>query len=563
VDWYQVRFPIMPERVAFLGNCQATSLADVFNIYIGPLVDQAAVFVNAQDDDETRQLLNDADIVVVQQFDFPSKITADALKPGARRVLFPMIVAGFYWPFASQPHINSRSVPLGSEDPYPAQLGDRFLNGLIAKGIPTEEAVAKYLALDVSKQVNLDRLVELHLDRQRIRDNQTGISTASFIEARFRDERIFLTPDHPELSLFKLLAGQVYEQIGVSREQIQQALAKLRVSPFPLSALPIHPSVIAHFGLRIADVSTRYQYHDEGKYTFEQYVRRYLNYTWNRDLYEVLRSDAAPAIRIAQLDQALALSPESVKGWLLRSELLCKTERLAEARSAAGEALALDPSDPDVHLALANISIKEGALDEATSAAERAIDIFPHHAPAYRVLSEIATHRRQYSKARDFAWTVTEIEPGRSHAFGLLGSRCLATNDLVEAESAFARAMQMEPHLSGFQNGLATVLERQGRIDEALTIVQGLIDSGTSDAHVYSSLSRLLRHKGDLAGAETAVRRAIALDPSVRGFRDQLADVLEAQGGQNAQPQLAQGLEDPRIRVCSELSPLPTNEFGR
>jgi len=259
----------MPIRVAFFGNCQAQTLGRVYRDYIAPELDQSVVLLDAQYEHRPQQdvsrLLSQVDIVILQQFDFKSRITADVLKPGARRITFPHVTGSFYWPFGNQHHPKDDLSAAGQTGSYPNELGDRFLNRLIRKGVPIDEAVSQYLALDVAKEASLDRFMELHLERQRVRDQQTGFSVAELIEQRFRDERLFLSQGHPDLPLFKLIAEEVYKRLDAPAALIEQALAAQRVSPFPPHEMPIHPSVIRHFGLKFVNDDTRYRYFHEGQ----------------------------------------------------------------------------------------------------------------------------------------------------------------------------------------------------------------------------------------------------------------------------------------------------------
>src|SRR3954468_2613246 len=84
---------------------------------------------------------------------------------------------------------------------------------------------------------------------------------------------------------------------------------------------------------------------------------------------------------------------------------------------------------------------------------------------------------------------------------------------LDAAEAAFRDAIRLDPVLTGFHTALAGVLDRQGRSEEAVGIVNGLIDAGTRDVHVYGQLGHLLLRRGELEAAEAAFRRASETDP--------------------------------------------------
>jgi Flp pilus assembly protein TadD len=539
-------------QIVFFGNCQAEVLAQVFQRRIGPLVDASAQFVDHSKEgakEDVRKLLRHADAFVEQRFDLPSTIETDDLGPQTCRIAFPMVSAGFYWPYANQPHIRNERP---WDPPYPAELGDRFLNGLIAKGTPTNDAVAEYLALDVPGRSGLDRLVELYIQRQRVRDDDTGLDVAGFIEAKYRDQHLFLTPGHPETAIFKLIAHHVYDQLEVPPSLQEQAFSALRETPFPLTQLPIHPSVIKHLGITFANEETRYKYFDEGHYTFEEYIRRYMDYEWNREMFEALGNDAPAGARLEKLQRALLLSPESVRGWHLKSRLLRTVGRLDEAEEAVNRAIAIDPYDPEGPSELAHVLLHAGKIDEAERAAHLALEMFPSHAPACRALAEISARRGDRVAAASFARRAVAAEPGNVDHHALLAEQLLAAGDLAAAEAAFLRAVELEPGVAGLWNGLAEVLHGLGRADEALAIVRRLIAEGSQDPHIHHRLGFFLAQAGELIEAESAFRSAIKLDRDPSGFHRSLADVLARLGRRHEalvvlQAQIDLGSGDPQV----------------
>ena len=134
---------------------------------------------------------------------------------------FPSVVAGFYWPYANQVHVRT---PKGEINPlYPGQLGDRFLNGLIIKGIDPRSALETYLNLDVAKVAGLDRLFELSMQNQRNRET-SAVSTSHLYLNNITGTSICLSPYHPNLLVFKAIARQVYAMVGISNARIEEAL---------------------------------------------------------------------------------------------------------------------------------------------------------------------------------------------------------------------------------------------------------------------------------------------------------------------------------------------------
>jgi len=79
--------------------------------------------------------------------------------------------------------------------------------------------------------------------------------------------------------------------------------------------MPIHPAVLAHFGMRTPSADYRYPMLDEGFFSFEQHCRRYWTYDFNRLLHSAIaKAETNPSEAIPELRLALERSPESRGG---------------------------------------------------------------------------------------------------------------------------------------------------------------------------------------------------------------------------------------------------------
>jgi tetratricopeptide (TPR) repeat protein len=271
-----------------------------------------------------------------------------ASETGALCVLLPLISALSMCPCSGRAHPRNAPAPyLDPSGPYDAELGDSFLDRMIARQVPAEAAVAEYLAVDIVALRHVDRMREISIERQRAREQVCGgYRLTDAIEARLPSEKLFRTVNHPERPLTLLLAAQAFERIGVPAD----CLAALEHYPgplFPATEAPIHPAVARHFGLRYADAGARYRFFDEGRFTFEESARRYMNYEWNPDLPHGLHlaHGGDPQQAIMLLRRAVAASPGSATGHAVLGDLLASQGELAEAVACAGRAAELEPEN--------------------------------------------------------------------------------------------------------------------------------------------------------------------------------------------------------------------------
>lgn len=522
------------KQVKVVGNCQAWAVASFYREFVGaPNGEDVEVIDDfGLDVPSLRQAVQGADVVIVQERDFKHGLSQEELGGDFQVFGFPMIMAGFLWPHASEAHIQNVSERPISDGPYPAQMGDSFLNRLLSKGVSPEEALDQYLSLDIAKAAHLDRRMELYLDRQRQRDSAVGFSIAPVIEEHFRSRKSFLTAEHPEAWLFGVMAKQLFESMNVASDIIDIAVGSLVRSPFPPAELPLHPGVIQHFGLTFADPASTYNFADEGKLTFEQYVLQYMRYESNQALREAIyfagRED--PSITLQRLDVALERSPRSVRGHSVRAEMFRRLSRFAEAEEAYRTAIGLDPDNPDLHVELARMLSRLGQCDVAQEIVRTAIDKAPMRGNAHVMLSEALFYGERADEAVEPGREGVRLSPGDPHGHRIVALALHATGDLAEAEKMIRKAILIDPGTADHRNLLAEILEGQERKAEALAMLREAIVADCKNDQTYSLLGNFLLRAGEIDGAERAFSDGAELYGHYRpDLRDCMIQVREMQ----------------------------------
>lgn len=80
----------------------------------------------------------------------------------------------------------------------------------------------------------------------------------------------------------------------------------------------------------------------------------------------------------------------------------------------------------------------------------------------------------------------------------------------------------------------ADSLYSHGRLNEALDAYHDALDRDSNSAWAHSRVGAILAQKGDLAGAEQALRKSIELDPSLPQAHSNLGNVHYARGEYDA-----------------------------
>jgi Flp pilus assembly protein TadD len=518
------------KRVVFYGNCQALALHKIYSAHVAPRLAASSCFVDSFQklSESGRSELARADFLVAQVITPKSLAALDALPSSAPRLMFPALAGLFLWPFGSQAHPLNPAVA----GPYPAELGDSYLNRKIKQGADVEATVAEYVELDVDRLRNLDRLLEVALEQQRLRDDLCGFSFAPFVAGNFRSKRLFLSPGHPALELTRMWSLEILRQFVPDSDVLDRVERNLTSNPFPNFELPIHPAVVRHFGLTFLPADATYRYGHEGRLTFGEFARRYMRYEWNRELengFGLIRSGHREAAR-EKLLAALQISPGSARAHAELGWLLAEAGELEQALGHAREAVRIDPADAHAQARLAHVLSKAGQPDAADAALRHAIELDAGDPALHATLSRGLAQRQRHAEALEAARRAADLKPQDAAVRGHLASLLLRLHRPEEAEGEVRGALLLAPDHPGLLGHLSHALAHQKKDAEALEVARRVIDLTPNDAANRSHVAFLLLRQNRFDEAETELRAAIALTPGRANLHGMLARALDRQG---------------------------------
>jgi len=299
----------MTRRIVFAGGSQTRALARTFRAEIAGQSGDDVVFIGtgAVGTDAGRSSLLLADVLAMEVDEDGDAVPAADIPSRAELVRIPNLYADFLWPFAGRAHPKNRGAFALPGGPFPAEHGDRFLDQMVADGVAPDDAIRRYLALDIVKEGELDGRLTDRLEIMRRLDGVGGYDLAGYIEENFRTTQLFRTRQRVTMPLLRRLLEQFFAKLGVT----DWASDTLRRVPFPAGAQAVHPGVIAHFGLTWAAPDQRTPLNEEGYFTFEEVCRRYMGFVWNETLHRGIQTAKTdPAAALADLEAGLAESPE-------------------------------------------------------------------------------------------------------------------------------------------------------------------------------------------------------------------------------------------------------------
>jgi tetratricopeptide (TPR) repeat protein len=552
----------------FVGNCQIQAIHGLYQRYATQSAAETLRYVKSYESIEAadRAAIEQADVLVEQVQDFKSKADLAGIVTNARKIGVPVVHCGFLWPFAGQPHPANPTPAFHEGGPYGAEMSDAFLNRLIKKGVDPATAVKTYLELDINKTVNLDRLLEMVLEKQETRDKLTDFKITPVIAGFYKTEPVFLTPYHPNLRIAMALASQALERLDVPNAEIEQMRTAVQITPFPKEELPVHPGVARHFGLEWASEDRRYRFLSEGRFTFQEFATRYMTCEWNPDLQEgldLVRRKELHAAR-SKLTQALEKTPNSAPGYGALSSVLLQLNEPKAAMEAIQTALSLDFESASHHLhrgILLN-QAGEGLAAEREYRVAAALEPFDSHFPG--MLAHFLSSKKRYAEARAVAVHGIVCVPRAANLHSILGhvaqqmgySDAAAAEYKREAELApqsidgllglariyqdsnrdadavgvLREAMKRAPSNPRVHGQLALVLDRLGEKSEAAEFWAAVSDSASHDRHQQAQAIHFLMQGGKYDQAIDAARRALEEFPGDPDFSWELASSLERVG---------------------------------
>lgn len=187
-------------------------------------------------------------------------------------------------------------------------------------------------------------------------------------------------------------------------------------------------------------------------------------------------SDGDSDSNVEALRNAAELDPDNAAAWVRLGNALLVERNFRAAEDPLRRAVDLDPSSAEARLAMASALWENNQPDEAELHAREATILSPDSPATYRLLGGILLWRGEYLRAAEsLERSLSLSEPDAEQLLELArawegagGTEPGNSEELLtRAESAYRRATAMAPEHSEAVYGLAQVLRRLGRPEEA------------------------------------------------------------------------------------------------
>ncbi|MCX8280279.1 tetratricopeptide repeat protein [Phyllobacterium sp. 0TCS1.6C] len=218
-----------------------------------------------------------------------------------------------------------------------------------------------------------------------------------------------------------------------------------------------------------------------------------------------------------QTEKKTAKPPSSEQSKLLN------IARDVEAKGESGTALALyeraaemSSSDSTIHVKLGNARLKNGDSDGAEKAYRSALQINPQDAHALLGLGTIQLQRGEAdAAARTLAPAAQAINS--VSAYNKLGTALILSGQGPAAESAFAKALALQPGNLDTKTNLALAQALSNKLPEASAGMNAVVSSPLAEKRHYVNYMIVLSLSGDMAAA-----KAVQVPDMAAGQKNQI-----------------------------------------
>lgn len=243
---------------------------------------------------------------------------------------------------------------------------------------------------------------------------------------------------------------------------------------------------------------------------------------------------------ITDLDSYIRENPSSIQGHELLAAVLSASGRRDEANETFHRLIDIDPDRAESHYELGVALQSSGKKDEAVKEFETALTLSPAYADPMTqiVLMDLADDRS--GAALDRLDRQLEQVPSSAPLYDLVGLVHAARNEQALAESAYRRAIELDPALADARVRLAELYDATGRYDLAAAQSDSARRIEPRNLRALMALGIACQQRGDTARARQAYEAALAIDPKFAGAANNLALLLaDEPGGADRAYQLA------------------------
>jgi predicted O-linked N-acetylglucosamine transferase (SPINDLY family) len=228
-----------------------------------------------------------------------------------------------------------------------------------------------------------------------------------------------------------------------------------------------------------------------------------------------------------EAERVLQISPENADALNLMGVALKRLGRLDGAVDAFQRSARLDERLRSPLVNLGNALRQLGRLGDAVTAYRRALALEPDDADTLRLLGAVLCEQGESEEGLAQLGRAVALAPEDARCFYDRAVALFRLGRFVEALSDGERARKLAPDDRNCQRLYGIILRRQGRLAEAREVYEQILRGAPDDVATLEAYANLCgKSIGDFRTANTALKRALALQPDSVRIAARLCDML-------------------------------------
>jgi tetratricopeptide (TPR) repeat protein len=192
---------------------------------------------------------------------------------------------------------------------------------------------------------------------------------------------------------------------------------------------------------------------------------------------------------------ALNLNPNLDVVYASLGDLYTATGKYGEAENAYKDALEIDSNNSSALNGLGKVYRLQGRLKDAEATIRKAVGLHPGEWATYNTLGMFLYRTGRYAEAAEQFRIMTALDSSNARAYTNLATALVLAEEHVLAESAYQRALELEPNAFAYSN-LGMFYYTIGRYDEAVEKLRNAVALADRDYLTRSNLGDALRAMG-------------------------------------------------------------------
>jgi tetratricopeptide (TPR) repeat protein len=234
---------------------------------------------------------------------------------------------------------------------------------------------------------------------------------------------------------------------------------------------------------------------------------------------------------IQMYQKALATDPRNTAVLMSLANCQVKAGNMTEASVTYEQLLAFNPHDSRIQKFLGEMYLQQKKKDQAVAVFKKYLDLQPKDYEVAFVVGEYAYVNKNYDEAARYL-AMVEGEKARTAAFlSMYGQACFQRKDYAKVKELYGQLALLTPQDPDIYKTLYTITSQEPeQKGSAATFLKKYVALKPADAGARKDLGDLLYERKDFPGSLAAYRKAIALDPSIKGFYKRYFEMASVQG---------------------------------